>query len=270
MTAEIAAWYLALALTAGLLAKHGFASFPLPFFAAFWGFDLVRGIALAVVDVWRIPGLYRELWGITLRTIMLTGIALTTVWAFWFFLPQAIRLMPEVKEWDHARVEALVSNVTIVSLLWNIAGNFFATYLARAVGYRAAFTFLFAAGLACFMVGFAHPLTLRWVYIAPAATSFFILGVFGIFPMYVPMLYPTLLRTLGAGVTYNTGRLISAAGTWGTGWLVSRAGGPEAALWWVSLLYVPGLIVTLTVPRPRYANEAEGVEPAAGPERALS
>ena len=48
----------------------------------------------------------RELWGITLRTIMLTGIALTTVWAFWFFLPHAIRQMPEVKGWDHGRVEA--------------------------------------------------------------------------------------------------------------------------------------------------------------------
>ncbi len=198
---------------------------------------------------------WREHRSTTILTILLTGTALTTVWAFWFFLPKAIQSMPEVKGWTGPQVSALVSNVTIASLLVNIAGNFFATYLARFTSYRFAFTFLFAAGLACFLIGFARPLTMRTVYLTPCVTSFFILGVFGLFPLYVPTLFPTMLRTLGAGVTYNAGRLISAAGTLGAGWLAMRAGGAEGALWWVSLLYVPGLVVTMLAPRARYIEE---------------
>jgi MFS family permease len=196
--------------------------------------------------------LSRELRRTTVLTILLTGIALTTVWAFWFFLPVAIRRLPEVRGWDRPQIEALVSSVTICSLSCNILGNYFATYLARFTTYRFAFAFLFAAGLACFLIGFAHPLTMRTVYLVPGITSFFILGVFGLFPLYVPTLFPTLLRTLGAGVTYNSGRLISAAGTAGTGWLMTQAGGPSGALWWVSLLYVPGIAVALMAPKPRY------------------
>ncbi len=194
----------------------------------------------------------REHLSTTILTTLLTGIALTTVWAFWFFLPKAIQTMPEVKGWTRQEVAALVSHVTIASLLVNIAGNFFATYLAKFTSYRFAFTFLFATGLACFMFGFARPLTMATVYVVPCVTSFFILGVFGLFPLYVPTLFPTLIRTLGAGVTYNVGRLFSAAGTFAAGWLTINAHGPEGALWWVSLLYVPGLIVTMLAPRPRY------------------
>lgn len=191
----------------------------------------------------------RELWSVTVRIILLAGIALTTVWAFWFFLPGAIRGIGEVKTWDKARIETLVSNVTIASLACNIVGNYFATYLARFTTYRVAFTFLFAAGLACFAVGFRKPLTLETVYLVPCVVSFFILGVFGLFPLYIPGLFPTLLRTLGGGLTYNIGRLISAAGTMGTASLVTIAGGPEAALWWVGLLYIPGIVVAAMAPR---------------------
>lgn len=199
--------------------------------------------------------LSRELWRTTVLTILLTGVALTVVWAFWFFLPEVIRRMPEVKDWDRPRLQALVSSVTICSLSCNILGNFFATYLARFTTYRVAYTFLFAAGLACFMIGFARTLTPDNIHLVAGVTSFFILGVFGLFPMYVPTLFPTLLRTLGAGVTYNTGRLLSAAGTSATGALLAHAGGPAGALWWVSLLYIPGIAVALMAPRPKYILE---------------
>lgn len=53
------------------------------------------------------------------------------------------------------------------------------------------------------------PLTLDTVYVrtlVPAASSL-LLGLFGLFPLYVPPLFPTLVRTLGSGFTYNAGRL---------------------------------------------------------------
>ena len=38
-------------------------------------------------------------------------------------------------------------------------------------------------------------------------------GVFALFTMYLPPLFPTLLRTTGAGFSYNIGRLAAAFGT---------------------------------------------------------
>ena len=38
-------------------------------------------------------------------------------------------------------------------------------------------------------------------------------GVFGLFTMYLPPLFPTLLRTTGAGFCYNIGRIAAAFGT---------------------------------------------------------
>jgi len=38
-------------------------------------------------------------------------------------------------------------------------------------------------------------------------------GVFGLFTMCLPPLFPVLLRTTGAGFCYNIGRVFAAVGT---------------------------------------------------------
>src|SRR5213079_867214 len=40
----------------------------------------------------------------------------------------------------------------------------------------------------------------------------FFSGLFGLFTMYLPPLFPTLLRTTGAGFCYNIGRIAAAGG----------------------------------------------------------
>jgi len=40
----------------------------------------------------------------------------------------------------------------------------------------------------------------------------FLPGAFALFTMYLPPLFPTLLRTTGAGFCYNIGRIVAAAG----------------------------------------------------------
>jgi MFS family permease len=192
-----------------------------------------------------------ELRRTTLVLIALTGVALTTVWSFLYFVPQAVRAMPEVKDWAPKDVAALVTRVTIAYFLINIVGNYFATYLARFCGYRAAFTMLFAASMASYLWMFKDPLTLDTVYVRTLVPAFFSLGLFGLFPLYVPPLFPTLVRTLGSGFTYNAGRLISAAGTMAGGTIVAQAGGQHKAIFWVGLLFIPGILVALFCPVPR-------------------
>jgi hypothetical protein len=96
-----------------------------------------------------------------------------------------------------------------------------------------------------------------------SASAFFGLGVFGMFPMYIPPLFPTLLRTLGAGLTYNLGRLIAAVGTLFAGALAARASeggnGPATAIWWTGFIYLIGVCIALFVQEPP-AGPADNLE----------
>jgi len=192
----------------------------------------------------------RELRSTTLLVTALTGIALTTVWAFLYFGPQAVKGMPEIASWPVAEQQKLVTRVTVAYLLVNIAGNYFATYLAEWVGYRKAFTFLFAASMASYMFLFRDPLTLDEVYVDMCVAAFFSLGLFGLFPLYIPPLFPTMVRTLGAGFTYNAGRLISAAGALFGGLIAATSGGSNRVIFWTALLYIPGMLITMIIPVP--------------------
>lgn len=192
-----------------------------------------------------------ELRRVTLLTIALSGIALTTVWTFLYFSPQAIAKMKDVSGWEPARVKQLVTNVTVAYLVVNIAGNFMATYLGKLLGYRRAFTLLFLASLACFLIFFQMELTLANIYPVMCVTSLFALGLFGLFPLYVPPLFPTLMRTLGAGFTYNAGRLVSAGGTYFGGVILTHVDGPAEVIWWTGLLFIPGVLIAMVCPVPR-------------------
>lgn len=186
--------------------------------------------------------------GTTVKLLLLTSIALTTVWAFLYFLPQAIRGIPDVRALEKTEVAALIMRVTITFTLINIAGNYFATYLARAVGYRRAFQLLMAASLLSFAIGFATPPTLDTIYLRAGFAAFFGLGLFGLFPLYIPPQFPTLVRTLGAGITYNTGRLVAGIGTFSAGAISAQAGGPHRAIFWIGLLFAAGVAVSFVIP----------------------
>ena len=68
------------------------------------------------------------------------------------------------------------------------------------------------------------------VLLVPAASGFFS-GVFALFTMYLPPLFPTLLRTTGAGFCYNIGRTAAAVGTVVFGLLAPVNDYREALLW---------------------------------------
>jgi hypothetical protein len=65
--------------------------------------------------------------------------------------------------------------------------------------------------------------------------------------MYLPPLFPTLLRTTGAGFSYNIGRLAAAFGTvyFGT---FGQAGDYRLALYYSSFLFIPAAVFALMLP----------------------
>ena len=65
--------------------------------------------------------------------------------------------------------------------------------------------------------------------------------------MYLPPLFPTLLRTTGAGFCYNIGRITAAFGTVYFG-LYSKGGDHRTVLFYAGFLFVPAALLSLFLP----------------------
>jgi MFS transporter, SHS family, sialic acid transporter len=82
----------------------------------------------------------------------------------------------------------------------------------------------------------------------------FMLGVvggfyFGWLPLCLPELFPTRVRSTGAGITFNFGRVASGLGVLGAGVLISHYGGDYGKVGSVtSLIYAVGMIIIWFAP----------------------
>lgn len=198
----------------------------------------------------------------TLLTLTLCSIALTTVWAFLYFAPQTIQTLGKELAMDKAAIAKVAFSLTIGYTLWNIAGNFFATYLSKLAGFRLAFLIMITGAFASFFFGFRETRTLDELALWFNLCAFFSLGIFGIFPLYIPPLFPTLLRTTGAGFSYNFGRVISGVVLIYLGLGAAKVS-PMNAIYLVGFLYLPGLAVALFMPELPKQSSQEPEEAAA-------
>jgi MFS family permease len=193
----------------------------------------------------------------TLLTLGLTSIALTTVWAFLYFAPQQIQAMGTAAHMEKTAITALIFSITVSFTLWNIAGNFLANYLAAFTSFRFAFAVLMLGAFITFFFGFGTTRSLDEIGMWLNVGALFSLGIFGIFPLYIPPLFPVLLRTTGAGFSYNFGRIIAGSTLIYLG-LTAAHIEPAKALYSVSFLYILGIIISLFMPElPKPGDEPE-------------
>ncbi|MGE0374094.1 MAG: MFS transporter [Planctomycetaceae bacterium] len=82
-----------------------------------------------------------------------------------------------------------------------------------------------------------------------AAIGFVGTVYFGWLPLYLPELYPTRVRATGTGVTFNFGRVATAAGVLAAGQLMAATGGDYARMGRITcLVYVLGLVIICFAP----------------------
>ncbi|MFI5182877.1 MAG: MFS transporter [Vicinamibacteria bacterium] len=247
---------LAVYLMAGLPPRYVFLVGILPAFLVFWirrnvpepaEWRAARSTAEALPGV---SELFRgEILPITLKTIAVCALSLSAWWAFMFWHPQHLRNLAELASWTRADRERLVTRAFFSMIAISIVGNFFAGWLARRVGYRRSIAWMcFGLGLA--MIGsFATERSAASLATLWLPTVGFFSGVFGLFTMYMPPLFPTLLRTTGAGFCYNIGRVAAAVGTVFFG-LFAPVGDFRHALIGAGLLLLPAAAVSLSLPEP--------------------
>lgn len=146
----------------------------------------------------------------TLRTTLVCSLGLGGWWMFLFWQTQHLRKVLDHADVSAAEVTPLISAAFFAFNVASVAGNFGAGWLARCIGNRRAIALLFAGMTAAIYGGFVVPrgfAALAWFWLPLCG---FFAGVFGLFTMYLPPLFPTLLRTTGAGFCFNIGRIAAA------------------------------------------------------------
>jgi MFS family permease len=199
------------------------------------------------------PGLTDLFRGKVAKTtwIVLTicGVSLTAHWTFMFWQQKYIRDLPEIRDLSSAGQNRAAVIALMVLMAGSILGNYAAAAVARAVGYRKAVVSF------CLIYGVVMGLTFLEARTHSAVLiGFFFIGlcqgVFGLFTMCLPPLFPTLLRTTGAGFCYNIGRLIAAGGTVFFG-LFTKVGDVRQALLYAAILFIPAAGIACWLPEPK-------------------
>jgi MFS family permease len=124
--------------------------------------------------------------------------------------------------------------------------------LADWLGRRAAFLIYLAGGVILFPVTFLMTSSVTQLFVLLPLVGFFTLGITSGFPIYLPELFPTHVRTTGVGFCYNFGRIFTAGGVLITGQLVGLFGSTAKAASAVSLFYILGMFVLI------FARETRG------------
>lgn len=189
----------------------------------------------------------------TILTIIVCATSLTAWWGFMFWNSQHIRNLPSLKDWAPSDREGVVTLGFSLVIGISIVGNFFAGWLARVWGYRRAIALMSVGFLASFILSYYKPRAHTDLLVCVSFIGFFS-GMFGLFTMFLPPLFPTLLRTTGAGFCYNIGRIAAAFGTIYFG-LHANVGDFRTALLSAGFLFVPTMIVVLMMPEPRSLHD---------------
>lgn len=195
---------------------------------------------------------------ITLLTLTVCALSLTGHWAFMFWCSQHLRNLTELISWTDAERSRLVTWAMMVVMVSSIVGNFLSALVARRIGYRRAIVAFFFCYLVS-MVGaysVARGLGGLWPWLVAIGIC---QGVFALFTMYMPPLFPTLLRTTGAGFCYNFGRIAAAVGTVYFG-MFSKVGDYRLALMYAGLLFLPAALAASLLPEPSDGALPEAVD----------
>jgi MFS family permease len=180
--------------------------------------------------------------GVTLIAIILATVPMIGGWGTanwmnpWAELAGGANLKASVLQWR-----------SLTGLVGSLLGGWIAAYLGRRLVYF--LVSLLSLGLAQYIFVFLVPTDatfLLWVSVLG-----FVSGVyFGWLPLCLPEMFPTHVRSTGAGVGFNFGRIVTAITIFATGALTHLFDGDYARIGRVtSLLFVLGMVAILLMPR---------------------
>ncbi len=190
-----------------------------------------------------------EWWPIIRRMLVgaaLGGVPLLGTWASMLWAPS----------WADQLTGGEMHEAKAYTQLWSalgaIIGTFAAAQLGDWLGRRISYCLLCLGSLASALVFFQLNdhfgiAFLASVFVAGGLTASF----YGWLPLYLPEIFPTRVRAIGQGFSFNLGRILAAVGALQTGNLMGLFGGYPQACSIMSLIYLVGLAIIWLAPETR-------------------
>jgi MFS family permease len=175
-----------------------------------------------------------------------TGLVFVAVFGLWGatnWTPSLVQSLPEL---SHLTPPAMAAKVSIAVMLLNVgalAGYFAFGFLAHRFGRKPIFTLMYGGSLVMMPLTFFLPHSYVTVLTLLPVLGFFSKGLFGGFPLYLPELFPTRVRSTGTGFCYNAGRIVASGSPFLTGSLIAAFGSFGKAASAVALVYLVGLVM---------------------------
>ncbi|MFO0797105.1 MAG: MFS transporter [Gemmataceae bacterium] len=204
-----------------------------------------KAAAAPAAEVLRPPLLARTALGVLLGAIPVVGSAANANWVVpWSDAARATADAPPPDPRAKART-------TVVRSGGAVFGSLLGGLLAGAVGRRPSYFLISLGALAASSYLFGrlepgHPHFDAAVFVL----GFVGITYFGWLPLFLPELFPTRVRATGAGVSFNTGRVVAGAVVLSAGFLLDRFGGDYARVGlWTGTIYAAGMLVIWLAPR---------------------
>jgi MFS family permease len=188
----------------------------------------------------------------TLIASLLAFVVLLALWGATVWIPAAVREMAARAGLGADDQTRYASYGVMLLNGGSLFGYLSFGPLADRVGRRGAFLFFFLGGVIVFPMTFLLTTSIAQVFVLLPLVGFFTLGVTSGFPIYLPELFPTRVRTTGVGFCYNLGRIITAGSVFLTGYLSTFIGSEAKTASAVSLVYILGMFLLI------FARETRG------------
>jgi MFS family permease len=185
------------------------------------------------------PGIRRSTW----LAVAICAISLTGHWIFMYWQQAFIKMHPGVTAGDQG---GIIKWALFTVIACSVLGNFASGWAAQRYGYARALCGFFGGYFLLMAGAFFFSWSLPMTFVFYGAIGF-CQGVFGLFTMCLPPLFPTLQRTTGAGFSYNVGRVFSAIGVVVFGLVSVEIG---QCLLYASFLFIPAAVLALWLPQP--------------------
>jgi len=169
------------------------------------------------------------------------GTMLIGLWAIFSWLPTWIQSL--IATGDAQRERGL----SMMMLgMGGLTGGFLSGWVVNAIGPRRSMLLCFSTCAALSFLLFKTNSTFSSaIYVEIAVLSLFFGISQGVLSVYIPGLFPVLIRGTATGFCFNTGRLVTATAVLFVGILVTALGGYGNSLFIFSLVFVIGFVTTL-------------------------
>lgn len=192
--------------------------------------------AQSIADVFRPPLLWITLVGIVLATTPVIGGWGTANW-----------MTPWAEKEGSA---ALRADVLQTRALTGIIGSLLGGWIASMLGRRRTYFLVSVASLAIAQYTFRYLVPSDEMFLLAVGLLGFVSGIyFGWLPLCLPELFPTRVRSTGAGVSFNFGRIATAVTLFASGALMGYFGGDYARIGRITaMFFIVGIVAILFAP----------------------